>query len=315
VRIVFLGSGDFGVPTLLALLQTEHDVCLVVSQPDRPAGRKKVLTPAPIAREARRAGLPLFQPEFLKESGAQDRIAQAGPDVLVVVDYGQILRPPVLEIPRLGCINVHGSLLPRHRGASPIQAAILAGDEHSGVTIMQMDEGLDSGPVLAATSTQLDPRENAGELHERLAKLAPKLLLSVLADLQAGRGQAYAQDSTRVTTCGLITKQHGRLRWEDPARDLDRRVRAMTPWPGAFGLLDLPRGELRLIIEQAEALDQPTGAAGRVLEAGGERLVVAAGQGSLRLLQVRPAGRRSLTIAPFLRGYPVEVGVGMQTVP
>jgi len=310
VRVVFIGSGAFGVPALEALAASCHEVVLVVSQPDRPAGRKKTVRPCPAAGAARELELPLFQPERINRPEARERIAREEADVLVVVAYGQILRKAVLDLPRLGCLNIHGSLLPRHRGASPIQGALLAGDMVTGVTIMEMDEGLDTGPVLARRELEIEPGETAGELHERLARIAPELLLETLARLERGQVTREAQDESRATFCPLIKKEEGRIDWELPATELERRYRALTPWPGLYTTFEAPASgrRMRLLVEQAEALPGVPGQPGRVLEASSAGLLVGTGEGALRLLRLKPEGRSSLAVKEFLRGYPLQPG-------
>lgn len=310
MKVVFAGSGAFGVPTLHALCRSGLRPALVVSQPDRPAGRSRAPAPNPLAAEARALDLPLFQPERLNRPGALDRLRAEAPDVLVVVAYGQILKPAALAVPRVGCVNVHGSLLPRHRGASPVQAAILAGDAETGVTIMLMDEGLDSGPVLAMTRTPIGADETAGDLHDRLAELGAPLLVAALRGLEAGTVRAEPQDAASATTCGLIRKGDGALDWSLPAEVLDRRIRAFTPWPGAATTLPVRGKPLPLTVEKArpESAGPARAPAGTVIEAAGARLVVACGSGALSILRVRPAGKRSQDVEEFLKGYPVAAG-------
>jgi methionyl-tRNA formyltransferase len=309
LRIVFAGTGAFGIPTLRHLHRSGFEIALVISQPDRPAGRRKALTPPPLAEEAAALGLPLFQPEKLNRPEARGRLAELEPAALVVVSYGQILGSKVLAIPAHGCFNLHGSLLPRHRGASPIQAAILAGDAHSGVTAMLMDSGLDTGPILLQEAVPLRPRETAGELHDRLAALGAPLMERALRGHASGEVVPRAQDSARVTTCGLISKEDGRLDWSRSAVALERRIRAMCPWPGAFTTAPGARGPLRLLIEEAALEEGPaTAEPGEVLEASARALIVAAGEGALRLIRVKPAGRRALDAAAFLRGHRLVPG-------
>ena len=309
MRIVFAGTGAFGIPTLRGLNEAGFDIALVISQPSRPAGRKKVLTPPPLAQEASRLGLPLYQPEKLNRPEPRERIAALRPEAMVVVSYGQILGSKVLAIPALGCLNLHGSLLPRHRGASPIQAAILAGDAESGVTAMLMDTGLDTGPILLQDAVPLGPRETAGALHDRLAARGAPLMERALRGCAAGTVAPREQDPVRATTCGLIAKEDGRLDWREPALALERRVRAMQPWPGAFTTAPGARGPLRLLVSEASLVEAPGAAApGEVLEASPQALIVAAGEGALRLLRVQPAGRRALDAASFLRGHRLVPG-------
>ncbi len=305
MRIVFLGTGEFGVPSLRALAEADMAPALVVSQPDRPKGRRKTPTPPPLAAEALALGLPLFQPAKVNRPDVRERIAAVSPDVLVVIAYGQILRPKLLAIPRLGSVNVHGSLLPRHRGASPVQAALLAGDRGTGVTVMLMDEGLDSGPILLQDTIPLNGQETAGALHDVLAERGAPLLVRALQGLRSGELQPVEQDHEGATTCGLMTKTDAQLDWTLPAEQLERRVRAYHPWPGTFTTACVRGKSLRVVVEEACVEPEVRGAPGEVREASGDRIVVAAGSGGLRLLKLKPAGKNAMDAAAFLRGYPL----------
>ena len=308
MRLVFAGTGPFGIPCLSALVTSGLRPELVISQPDRPKGRRGTPTPPPLAAAARDLDLPLYQPERLNRREPRVRLEEVAPDVMVVIAYGQILRPRVLGIPPLGCVNVHGSLLPRHRGASPVQASILAGDGESGVTVMLMDEGLDSGPILGRVRLGLTGRETGGELHDTLAELAGPVLVEALRGLESGAVVPEAQDATLVTTCGLITKGEGRIDWTRTAVDLDRRVRAYHPWPGAHTSCLVRDKELRIAIEGAVVEPDVAAAPGTVVEASGDRLVVATGDEGLRLTSLKPPGKRTMDAAAFLRGYAVATG-------
>lgn len=303
MRVVFAGTGAFGIPALRELVTGGLAPSLVISQPDRPKGRRGSATPPPLAEAAKELGLPLYQPPRINRAEARARLEEEAPDVLVVVAYGQILRPSVLGIPLLGCVNVHGSLLPRHRGASPIQASILAGDEETGVTVMMMDEGLDSGPILLQESMVLSGDETGGSLHDRLAALGGPLLLRALRGLEVGDLEARPQDDARATVCGLLGKDDGRLDWNQPATVLERRVRAFDPWPGSYTEVSVRGNPLRLGVDAVEVVPEASGSPGTLLEASGERLVIAAQDGGLRLLRVTPAGKRLQDAAAFLRGY------------
>lgn len=305
LKIVFAGTGAFGVPSLVALVEAGMAPELVVSQPDRAKGRSGSATPPPLAEEAARLGLPLFQPEKLNRPEPRAQLSALRPDVMVVIAYGQILRPKVLAIPRLGCVNVHGSLLPRHRGASPVQAALLAGDRETGVTVMLMDEGLDSGPILLQDRVVLVGNETGGSLHDSLARQGGPLLVDALQRLDAGTIEPRPQDQAVATTCGLIKKSDARLDWTRSARELERRVRAYDPWPGAFTTLPVRGRELRVVVEAVAVVDTVAGVPGQVVTAGDGRLVVAAGEGGLALERLKPAGKRAMDADAFLRGYPV----------
>ncbi len=306
MNIVFLGTGAFGIPALRALVRAGAGPQLVVSQPDRPQGRHGTPKPPPFAAVAKELGLPLFQPERVNRPEALERIAVEKPDLLVVAAYGQILKRPLLDTPRCGCVNIHGSLLPRHRGASPVQGALLAGDRMTGTTLMLMDEGLDTGAILAAVETEIGAEEAAGALHDRLAELGGGMLLPLLEELVAGRASPRPQDSSAATHCGLIAKEEGLVHWERSALDNARRIRAFNPWPGSWTFLADGERPLRLGIVQARPV-AAEGAPGVRLDLPG--LVIACAEGALELITVQPAGGRPMDSAAFLRGRPIPLGV------
>ncbi len=299
LRTVFAGTPDFAVPALEALAGAPGvELVAVYTQPDRPAGRGRRPAPSPVKRAAAALGVPVRQPESLRGPDAVAALAALTPDLMVVVAYGLILPPAVLAIPRLGCVNLHASLLPRWRGAAPIQWAILAGDPETGVCLMQMDEGLDTGPVLACARTSIGARETAGELHDRLAALGAGLLAERLPALAAGTLRARPQDPARATYAPKIAKTDAELDWSRPAAELDRRVRAFNPRPVAWTRLE---GE-PLRIWRAEPVAGEAGAApGTVVRVDGPP-EVATGAGRLRLLEVQPAGGRRMEAAAFARG-------------
>ena len=302
MRVVFCGTGEIGLPAFKALADSSrHEVVGVISQPDRPAGRDLRPRLSAVKAEALARGIPVAQPERIRK----DFSALAGwaPDLMVVAAYGQILPRAVLEIPRLGCLNIHASLLPRHRGASCIQAAILAGDPESGITVMRMDEGLDTGDILLARNLPIFPDETAGDLHDRLAGLAPGALLESLEQIESGSAVRTPQDSALATYAPKLEKQDGRLDWREPARLLARKVRAMNPWPGAFA--KFAGGVLKIHSAQESG---ECGIPGTVVAAGPDGIVVAAGEGSLVLREVQLEGRKRLPAADFLRGFPLSAG-------
>lgn len=307
MKLVFCGTGAFGIPALRALVAAGLAPSLVVSQPDRPQGRHGTPSPPPFAAAAAELGLPLYQPERVNRPEALERLASEHCDVMIVAAYGQILKKALLDLPPLGCINLHGSLLPRHRGASPVQGALLAGDALSGTTVMLMDEGLDTGAVLSARSTPIGEHETAGELHDRLAQLGAELVVPALQGLSTGSLHATPQDAALATHCGLIDKREGQLDWALDAVVLDRRIRAFTPWPGAWSYVPEERGPLRLGVARA----RPTtgnGAPGTVLCADDSGLVVACGVGALLIEHVQPAGKKVMPAAAWLRGYALPRG-------
>jgi len=309
MRIVFLGTGEIGLPSLEALLNSlAHDVVAVVTQPDKRVGRKQMVTPPAIKVRAEAAGVPVLQPEKIRLS--VDELAAYRADVFVVVAYGQLLPRTVLDIPVKGCLNIHASLLPRHRGASPIQAAIREGDEESGITIMWMDEGLDTGDVLLQDSLTIVPEETGGSLHDRLALLAPDTLERALAKILEGDPPKVPQDETQATHSRKLERIHGKIDWTASAESLERLIRAYNPWPGTYTLLKLPDGassQLKIhsvaVVEDGEAC--PVG--GTVLTAD-SRLLVSCGTGVLELLEVQLEGRKRLAAAEFLRGLALQSG-------
>lgn len=297
-RVVFMGTPAFALPTLEALVR-HHHVVGVVTQPDREAGRGRVLTPPPVKTAAHAYGLPLIQPKTLRDPAAIAQIRAWAPDVIVVAAFGQLLRPEVLNIPPHGCLNVHASLLPKYRGAAPIAAAILAGEAVTGVTIMRIDPGLDSGPIIAQRAEPIRPDDTAGTLGERLARLGAELLIEVLPGWLAGTIQAVPQDESAATFAPRIRKEDGRLDWTRPAVELERQVRAFSPWPGTFTTL---AGEVLHIRAAALAEAAASGEPGQVVALPGGRVGVVTGAGVLELKEVQPAGKRVMSAADFARG-------------
>jgi len=297
-RVVFMGTPGFAVPVLEALANA-HQVVGVVTQPDRPAGRGRRLTPSPVKEVALERGLLLYQPQSLRTPEAVAQLVAWDPDVIVVAAFGQILRQNVLDLPPHGCLNVHASLLPRWRGAAPAPAAILAGDEVSGVTIMRMDAGLDTGPILAQREESIRPDDTRATLEDRLAILGAELLVETLPACLAGDLLPQPQPVGGVTYAGQLRKEDGRLDWSHAAVELNRRVRAFAPWPGAFTTW---RGR-RLKVLRAVPLPEWRGDAspGTVL-AIVDGLAVATGEGALRLEEVQLAGKRPMDVTTFLRG-------------
>ena len=300
-----MGTPEFAVPSLEALIDTQT-VVGVVTQPDRPAGRGRTVRPSPIKVAAEAAGLPIYQPPSLREREAAEPLHAWAPEVIVVAAFGQILRPHVLDLPPCGCLNVHASLLPRWRGASPIQHAILAGDEETGVSLMQMDAGLDTGPVYAQETVPIRPDETAQTLHDRLAELGAQMLRTHLDAILAGELAARPQDEEASTYAPMIKKEDGRIDWTASAVQLERHVRAMTPWPSAFTMWDGTR--LKILAARAvEAGEVPAGEPGQVT-GDQESIVVVAGEGGLQLLEVQLSGREAMAAAAFVRGRPEFIG-------
>ncbi|MEW5835759.1 MAG: methionyl-tRNA formyltransferase [Pseudomonadota bacterium] len=298
LRIVFAGTPEFSVPCLAACRASGAEVVAVYTQPDRPAGRGRRLTPSPVKQAALDAGIPVEQPGSLKDADARERLAAYAPDLMVVVAYGLILPRKVLAIPRLGCWNVHASLLPRWRGAAPIQRAILAGDAESGVDLMQMEAGLDTGPVLLERRTPIGPDDTGGSLHDRLSVLGAQVLADGLRRVMAGEQLvATPQPDAGVTYAHKLDKAEARLDFSRPAIALERQVRAFDPWPVAEGEI---AGE-PVRVWAARAIDAPTGAApGTVLAAGRDGIDIACGEGALRVTALQRAGGRRIGAADYL---------------
>jgi methionyl-tRNA formyltransferase len=304
MRILFIGTGDIGLPSLNWLLHTpKHQVVAVVTQPDKPAGRKMVLTPPATKLLALERGIPVLQPAKIRHAVAE--LGAFAPDVAIVVAYGQLLTRAVLDVPRLGCLNIHASILPRHRGASPIQAAIREGDPESGVTIMFMDEGLDTGDILHITRTPISDSETGASLHDRLALLAPAALEHALDLLAAGAAPRTPQDPALATHIGKLTRAHGRIDWTLPAARIARTIRAYHPWPGTHTQLEGAQLKIFSALPHPEVTSCPS--PGTVLDSQG-KLLVACGTGALELAEVQLEGGKRLPTPAFLRGHPVEPG-------
>ena len=310
MRVLFLGTGDIGVPTLQWLLCSSHQVVGVVTQPDKPVGRHQELHVSKIKQTALRAGLMVFQPERIREPGVVEQLRGCAPDVVVVMAYGQILPRPVLDLPLRACLNLHASLLPRFRGASPIQAAIEAGDALSGITVMYMAEGLDTGDILLEKSVPLRRRETGGSLHDRLALLAPEALAEALDLLERGEAPRLAQDANTATYAGKLTREHGLIQWDSP-QGVDRRVRAMNPWPGAFTWLPLSGEIKKLKVFSVIPSRRSSGEtlSGTVLHVEPRGILVSAGSLSVWLTEVQLEGKRRMRASEFLRGNPLKPGI------
>jgi len=307
LRLIFAGTPDFAVPALDALAGAGHQVVAVYTQPDRPAGRGRKLTPSPVKTRAQALGLPIEQPESLKSSDMQTILRGYAPDAMVVVAYGLLLPQAVLDIPKYGCLNIHASLLPRWRGAAPIQRAIAAGDTETGVGIMQMEKGLDTGPVLLERRIPIAPADTGGVLHDRLASLGAQAIVEALERLEHGTLEPEPQDSTQATYAHKLTKQEGALDWRKPADLLARQVRAFNPWPVAFATFE---GE---ILRVWNATSRPNAAADRspgdIVTVSAEGIDVATGEGMLRITRLQPPGKRPMNAAEFLNGHRLAPGM------
>jgi methionyl-tRNA formyltransferase len=311
MRILFIGTGGIGVPVLQSLLQSgEHQVIGVVTQPDKPAGRKMELTPSPIKHEALLHGLPVLQPVRMRAPEAVAEIQATGAEVIVVMAYGQILPAGVLNVPSIACLNLHASLLPRHRGAAPIQAAILDGDVETGITVMYMDAGLDTGDILLEKRIPIHERETGGSLHDRLAEISPAALSEALTLLKQGSAPRTPQDSAGATYAAKLTRESGIIDWSAPHTLIDRKIRAMNPWPASSTTLPGREGRLQqLKIFTATPHDGGNGSpGGTVLQTGPEGLLVAAGTGAMLLQEVQLEGKKRMSARDFLAGNPIPAG-------
>lgn len=304
LRIIFMGSPDFSVPVLSALVEAGHDIVCVYSQPPRPAGRGQKERPCPVHNRALELGLEVRTPVSFKDTEAVSPFRALNADVAVVVAYGLILPQPVLEAPKLGCINFHASLLPRWRGAAPIHRAILAGDTASGVCIMQMDEGLDTGPVVLREETPITATTTAPELHDRLSELGAKLIVPALDSLAEGRLSARPQPEKGVTYARKLGKSEGALDWSQSAQELDRKIRAFNPWPGTW--FEHQGERIKVLAAVADASPALNSTPGVILD---QELTIACGSGALRPTLLQRPGRKKLAPEEFLRGMPLDKGV------
>ncbi|MEY2520227.1 MAG: methionyl-tRNA formyltransferase [Verrucomicrobiota bacterium] len=297
MRVLFIGTGEIGVPVLHSLQNSrEHELVGVVTQPDKPVGRAQRIEAPPVKAALEGSPLPILQPEKIKHPDAIAQIRALAPDVTVVMAYGQILPRAILEIPRLACLNLHASLLPQHRGAAPIQAAIVAGDQESGITVMHMDEGIDTGDILLQAKSELAANETGGSLHDRLAQLAPGALHEALELIQAGNAPRIPQDSSAASYAGKLEREDGRIDWAESAALIERKIRAFDPWPGAFTVFQGTEGrDLKLKIFSAKVVAVANKAPGEI--------VIAAKDGALSLGEVQLEGKRRMSAAEFLRGH------------
>jgi methionyl-tRNA formyltransferase len=304
MRLIFMGTPDFAVPTLLAIADAGYEIVAVYTRAAKPAGRGMDLQVTPVEREARRLGLPVRTPKTFKDAAAQAEFRALNADAAVVIAYGLILPRPVLEAPRLGCFNVHASLLPRWRGAAPINRAIMAGDTASGVTIMRMDEGLDTGAMAMAERVAIAPDMTAGDLHDALARLGADLMPRSLAALERGSLTFTPQPEAGVSYAAKISKEETRIDWSKPASQVHDHIRGLSPFPGAwFELAGVRVKALR------STLAKGSGAPGGVLD---DRLTIACGDGAVRLCQVQRAGKQPMQAEDFLRGTPVKRGMRVE---
>ena len=319
MRIIFAGSGTFGLPSLRALVEGGQDVVLIAVQPDRPAGRGQAVRVGPIKWFARERNIPILQPENINTPATIRRIRELRPDLLLVIAYGQKIGAELLTMPRYGAVNLHASLLPRYRGAAPINWAIINGDLETGLTVMSMTEQIDTGDILGQRAVPIEPNETAGELFERLSKLGARLVTEVVREIPLEEVERRRQNDTQATQAPRLKKSDGLIDWGCSAQEVFNRIRGLTPWPGAFTHLAVGSSKtpLRIVVEKA-ALVAPTGTTGKgepgtIVAVGPEGIDVATGRGTLRLLELTPAGKRAMKAAAFVNGYPIEPGRRFQT--
>lgn len=303
-----MGTPDFAVPSLRALVEAGHDVVGVFCQPDRPKGRGHRLTACPVKGEAQRLGIPVFQPERIRREEGVTALRALMPELCVTAAFGQILSQEILDIPTRGTVNVHSSLLPRHRGSAPVNWAIMMGERETGVTTMLTDAGMDTGDILLMKKTPIGERETAGELTVRLAEMGAELLLCTLRELEAGTLTRTPQNHGEATYERKLDKETGRIDFARPAREIDCLVRGTTPWPGAY--TSLPDGQVMKVFEVARANGLPSGEPGRIVSADAKAgLVVSCADGDLELLQIQMPGARRMNARDYLRGHSMDTGV------
>jgi methionyl-tRNA formyltransferase len=312
-RVVFMGSGEIGLPTLQWLANSPLvNLVAVVTQPDKPVGRSQVLTPPTPKRMAVALNLPVLQPVKIRRTEELDRIENLSPDLIVVMAYGQILPKALLETPTLACLNLHASILPRHRGAAPIQAAILAGDQLTGITIMYMSEGLDAGDILLSRSIPIRRRETAGSLHDRLANLGPKALAPALDLILSHEAPRIRQEEAQASYAPKLESESGKINWSEDCWYLDRLVRAMDPWPGAFTFVRAAAGTVKkLKVHRALPIHRFAGQSGVVSQVVSRGIMVACGNGAILLLEVQLEGKRRMAAMEFVRGFALPVGTAL----
>jgi methionyl-tRNA formyltransferase len=305
LRIIFMGTPEFAVPHLEALRASPHRVVLVITQPDRPKGRGRILTPSPVKKIAQNLGYPLLQPQSLKSESVVETIARCEADLIVVVAFGLLLPKMLLNMPPMGAINVHASLLPRYRGPAPIQWALLNGDSETGVTTMQMDPGLDTGPLLLSARTPIYPDDTSTSLHDRLARLGADLLIKTIAASITGDIRPIPQDPSAATRAPMLRKEDGQISWQASSDSIDRFIRAMNPWPGAFTTWAGKRLKVYKAKAVPRAVSHPPGT---VIEGFADELVVATGEGALSIEEIQEESGKRLPVKAFLCGFKIRPG-------
>jgi methionyl-tRNA formyltransferase len=314
MRVLFIGTGEIGLPALRALAQSrDHTVLAVVTQPDKPVGRQLKLAASPVKQEAFQLQLKVFQPEKIGAASSVAQLRYLNPDLIVVAAYGQILPKTILDLPKYGCLNLHTSMLPKYRGASPIHSAIAAGEKTSGVTIMWMDEGLDTGDILVQQAVTLRRHETSQTLHDRLAKIGADLLLKSIPLVETGNAPRLKQDTTKATLTKKIKKEHGHIDWDRPQRQIDAHIRAMTPWPSAYSWIPQSGGDQKMLKIFTTIISRAAkGKPGTVLRVDKHGILVAAKVGGLLLREVQLEGKKRMHAAEFARGFNLPVGLVLE---
>lgn len=306
MKIVYMGTPDFSVGPLEALIKAGHEISLVVCQPDRPKGRSKEPAPCPVKECAVAHGLKVFQPERIKRAEAVEELKKYPADVFVVAAFGQILSQEILDMPEYGCLNIHASLLPAYRGAAPIQYAVINGDKESGVTIMQMDAGIDTGDILMQRSIEIAPDETGGSLFDKLSVLGSQLITEALEALENGGLTPVKQDASKATHVGMLSKEDGRINWFRSAEEIERLIRGTDPWPGAY--TSLHSKVLKIWKAEVEDMDAPGAAQGMITNVGKDSFLVSCGMGTLKITELQIEGKKRMSCADFLRGVKIEAG-------
>ena len=304
MKVLFMGTPEFAVPTLEAVVAAGHEVVGVYTQPDKAVGRKQVLTPPPVKVCAEKYGFPVFQPVTLRDGSAEENIKTLSPDILVVVAYGKILPEALLSLPKYGCVNGHASLLPRHRGASPIQWSIVSGDKVTGVTTMYMAKGIDTGDMLLKAETEIGRDETAGELHDRLSVIGAELMVKTLKGLEEGTITPEPQDESKATHAPIIDKEMGYLKFDAPATDICNLIKGFNPWPAAYFTVDGKRIKVFASKVSGKTDKEP----GTVVRSDGELIIACAEGTSLSLTEIQPEGKKRMTAKDYLTGHSLEVG-------
>ena len=308
MRLIFMGTPEFSAPAIDALLEAGHEIAAVFSQPDKPKGRGYNLTPPPVKVKALEHGIPVYQPTTMKDGEALQIFKDISPDVAVVIAYGKILPKEILEAPKYGCINVHASLLPKYRGAAPIQWSVIDGESKTGVTTMQMDVGLDTGDMLMKCETAIDPDETAGQLHDRLSLMGAKLIVDTLAALEQGALTPQKQDDSESCYAKMLTKELCAVDWHKSAKEIHNQIRGLSPWPVATAVLEGKK--LKLHRSAIAAQGSETAACGEIISL--DPLTVQCGEGAVALLEIQAEGKKRMNAQDYLRGHPIETGTILQ---